>query len=139
MASALKIGQLARLAGVGVETIRFYGRQGLLAAPHRTANGYRQYPPETARQLCFIRRARRLGFSLPEIGELMDLAKPSRDRGQVKGCTEQKIAEIDWRLAELERMRAALSDLSCQCRRRPALDGARIVEALVGTDGNQHT
>jgi len=72
----ITIGRLARAADVGVETIRFYEREGLLAPPARTASGYRLYSPKTAERLGFIRRAKALGFSLAEIRELLELAPP---------------------------------------------------------------
>jgi DNA-binding transcriptional MerR regulator len=69
----LTIGQLADEAGVGVETIRFYERAGLLAEPGRLASGYRQYPPAAVERVKFLRRAQRLGFTLKEAKELLDL------------------------------------------------------------------
>ena len=66
------IGQLARRAGVGIETVRFYEREGLIPEPPRRPSGYRDYPPETVTRIVFIRRAKDLGFSLKEINELLD-------------------------------------------------------------------
>lgn len=71
---ALTIGQLARHAGVGVETIRFYEREGLLAEPERRPSGYRQYPAEVVRRVRFIRHAKELGFTLREIQGLLELS-----------------------------------------------------------------
>lgn len=76
---ALTIGQVARQAGVGVETVRFYERQGLLAPPERTTSGYRQYEEEAIWRLRFIRRAKELGFTLNEIKELLSMRRqPTR-------------------------------------------------------------
>ena len=71
--AGLTIGELAKRAGVGVETVRFYEREGLVAPPPRTGSGYRQYPADTVSRLRFIQRAKELGFSLREIGELISL------------------------------------------------------------------
>ena len=70
---SLSIGQLAKQAGVGVETVRFYEREGLLAEPERRQSGYRQYQNDTVQRLLFIRRAKELGFTLKEIKELLKL------------------------------------------------------------------
>ncbi len=126
----ITIGRLAKAAGVGVETIRFYEREGLLAAPSRTASGYRQYPPETAERLGFIRRAKALGFSLAEIQELLHLANPTGDRARVKTLADHKLAEIDQRVEELQRMRRALSELTRQCSGHGPVEGCPIIEAL---------
>lgn len=76
----LTIGRLAKAAEIGVETIRFYEREGLLDEPPRTASGYRLYPSGVVQQLGFIRRAKVLGFTLAEIRELLALAEPAGDR-----------------------------------------------------------
>jgi MerR family mercuric resistance operon transcriptional regulator len=98
----LTIGQLARQAGVGVETIRFYEREGLLAEPGRLPSGYRQYPPDAVERVKFIRRAQRLGFTLRESRELLDL-RDDPDAGQVdvRERATDKLADIDARIAEL--------------------------------------
>ena len=127
---ALTIGRLADAASVGVETIRFYEREGLLEIPERTPGGYRLYPPETAERLAFIRRAKALGFSLAEIRELLGLAQPEGDRARVKALTEHKLAEIDRRIEELRRMREALADLNRQCSGHGPVEGCPIIEAL---------
>jgi len=126
----LTIGRLAAAAGVGVETIRFYEREGLLPSPARTASGYRQYEPATAQRLGFIRRAKALGFSLAEIRELLGLAEPDGERARVKALTRGKLAEIDQRIVELQRMRAALAELERQCSGHGPVAGCPIIEAL---------
>ncbi|MDZ7829019.1 MAG: MerR family DNA-binding protein [Halofilum sp. (in: g-proteobacteria)] len=128
--STLSIGRLAKSTGVGVETIRFYEREGLLEAPARTASGYRQYTPDAVSRLGFIRRAKQLGFSLGEIRELLSLAGAEGDRAQVKALTEHKLAEIERRIEELHRMRAALAELNRQCSGRGPVAGCPIIEAL---------
>lgn len=133
---SLTIGRLARAAGVGVETIRFYEREGLLPAPARTASGYRQYPLDTVDRLGFIRRAKHLGFSLGEIRELLGLAHANGERARVKAITEQKLAGIERRIEELSRMRAALAELNRQCSGHGPVEGCPIIEAL--TDEESH-
>ena len=133
--TAVTIGRLAKATGVGVETIRFYEREGLLEAPRRTASGYRQYPPETAERLGFIRRAKALGFSLAEIQELLQFAAPTTDRARVKALADHKLAEIDQRIEDLQRMRRALSDLTRQCSGHGPVAGCPIIEALNEDDG----
>jgi MerR family transcriptional regulator, copper efflux regulator len=128
--SAMTIGRVARLADVGVETIRFYEREGLIEEPPRRASGYRQYPTDTVDRLRFIRRAKGLGFTLKEIKELMSLRDGSgRRRGEVRALAEAKMRDIDQRLARLQAMRSALHVLveSCACGRRPTCP---ILEAL---------
>ncbi len=81
----LTIGKVARRAGVGVETIRFYEREGLITAPSRGVSGYRRYPEETVSRIRFVRRAKALGFSLREVRELLSLrVDPERSSAEVK-------------------------------------------------------
>ncbi|MDW7709918.1 MAG: MerR family DNA-binding protein [Deferrisomatales bacterium] len=109
------IGQVAKAAGVGVETVRFYERKGLVARPARAERGFRRYPPETVSRVRFIRRAKKLGFTLREIAELLDLrADPSCD--EVRARAEGKLADITGKIASLERMRAVLEELVGRCR-----------------------
>ena len=94
--ASLTLGQLAQRARVGVETIRFYEREGLIPEPPRRPSGYRDYPPETVDRIVFIRRAKELGFTLKEINELLELrVRPRRNCSQVKQSADAKIAGID--------------------------------------------
>jgi MerR family transcriptional regulator, copper efflux regulator len=130
----LTIGQLARRAGVGVETVRFYERQGLLDEPARRESGYRQYPEEAVRRLRFIKRAKGLGFTLKEIAELLALRHdPDGDTADVKRRAETKIADIDARIHDLQRTRAALLKLVHACPGEGPLGDCPILEALEGT------
>src|SRR6266568_3332545 len=106
--NTLSIGQVARRAGVGVETVRFYEREGLLEEPPRRASGYRQYSEEVVTRLRFIKRAQQLGFSLKEISELLLRVDAQTSCEEVKGRTEAKIAEVERKMVELQRMRQAL-------------------------------
>src|SRR5947209_13490662 len=110
------IGQVAHRAGVGVETVRFYERQGLLEEPPRRASGYRQYSEQVVKRLHFIKRAKLLGFSLKEITELLMLRVDKQNACEaVKLRTEEKIAEVERKLVELQRMRQALLQVASLC------------------------
>ena len=117
----LTIGKVARLAGVGVETIRFYERKGLIERPERKrgpfgCQGYREYPVETVNRLRFIRRAKALGFSLREIKELLELrVAPGTTCADVRRRAQAKVAEIDEKIEQLKRIREALNRLSQEC------------------------
>ena len=114
--NTLSIGQVARQAGVEVETIRFYEREGLLEEPPRRVSGYRQYSEQVVTRLRFIKRAQQLGFSLKEISELLLLrvdAQTSCD--EVKQRTEVKLAEVERKMVELRRMRQALLQVASLC------------------------
>ena len=133
----LSIGQVAHRAGVGVETVRFYEREGLLEEPPRRASGYRQYSEEVVTRLRFIKRAQQLGFSLKEIGELLLLRVDAQTScEEVKGHTEAKIAEVERKLVELQRVRQALLQVHSLCTgqgptgRCPMLDALNQQEML---------
>ena len=129
--SALTIGQVARRAGVGIETIRFYERAGLIADPPRRASGYRAYPPEVVARIDFIRRAKELGFTLKEVGELLELkVHPRRSCATVKKNAEAKIADIDQKVSLLRKMRRSLLALTKACDARTPTDECPILESL---------
>ena len=112
----MTIGQLAHSAGVGVETVRFYERKGLLEEPSRAVSGYRQYPPGSLTRLRFIRQAKELGFTLPEIQELLSLrASPEASCAEVRQRIQAKIANVQDRIDSLERMKRALSRMAALC------------------------
>ncbi|MBI2897941.1 MAG: heavy metal-responsive transcriptional regulator [Deltaproteobacteria bacterium] len=128
---SMTIGQVANAAGVGVETVRFYEREGLLAKPPRRPSGYRQYPPVAVRRIRFIKRAKDLGFTLGEIRELLALrVDPRTTCGDVRDRAEAKIADIDGKLLALQRMRAALVDLTKACSGRGPTSECPILDAL---------
>jgi len=112
-ARPLTIGQLAAAGGVGVETIRFYQRRGLLREPTRE-NGIRRYGSEDLRRLRFIRQAQTAGFSLAEIRELLDL-DATDDRARARELANGRVAALDSKIAELIRARAALNRLATEC------------------------
>ena len=130
--TAMTIGRLARKAGVGVETIRFYERKGLIEQPPRPRDGgYRVYPEETAHRIRFIRQAQELGFSLREVQDLLSLrADPKSDSADVRARAAAKLAEVTRKITELERIRGALEDLIAACPGRGALRNCSIMETL---------
>jgi len=131
----LTIGQIARRAGVGVETVRFYEREGLLEEPDRRESGYRQYTEEVIFRLRFIRRAKELGFTLKEIRELMAFRRdPSATRADVRQQAKAKIADIEAKIRDLQRMKEALVKLTASCRGHGPASGCPILEALDGQD-----
>ena len=127
----LTTGRLARLADVGVETIRFYERQGLLDEPPRGESGYREYAPETVKRLRFIRRAKELGFTLREIKELLTLrVMPGATCADVRRRAEAKRQDIAEKIRSLEKMDAALAKLSRSCRGKGPVGDCPILDAL---------
>lgn len=124
------IGQAAQDAGVGVETIRFYEREGLIEQPIK-GTGYRTYSPELVARIRFIRQAQRIGFSLKETQELLALrANPAADCAEVRAQAQHKIAEVDEKISELLRVRAALEAVVASCPGRGGLEDCTILEAL---------
>jgi len=133
----LTIGKVARLAGVGVETIRFYERERLIEDPPRSASGYRQYPQETVKQILFTRRAKELGFTLKEIKELLSLRFDSgADCRVMKERAGSKLANIEAKIAELEKMRNALVTLTSACQEDLMLTECPILEYLESKNQN---
>src|SRR5690606_9903637 len=111
----ITIGILARQAGVGVETVRFYQRKELLREPN--ANGsVRTYSEDDVQRIIFIKKAQELGFSLAEVKELLELnTKPRMTCGAVKQKTQEKLKEIATKIEDLQRMKASLEKLSNAC------------------------
>ncbi len=113
MKSDMTIARLGAAGGVGVETVRYYQRRGLLGVPP-SAGAVRRYGPEDLRRLLFIRRAQAAGFTLEEIGELLALDRTG-DRARVRELAADRIAALDAKIAELEASRAALDRLRSTC------------------------
>jgi len=127
----MTIGKVARAASMGIDTIRFYEREGLIEKPARSASGYRHYRPEVVARLRFIRQAKELGFSLKEIKDLLSLrVRAGCSCGDVKARAELKIADIDRRMAQLKRVRQALAKLAAACSGRGPTSECPILEAL---------
>ena len=130
-APRLTIGRVARAAGVGIDTIRYYEREGLLPEPERRLSGYRDYTPDAVTRLRFIRRAKELGFTLEEIRELLALSA-DRERGVrgVKQRAEARLVEIERRIRELKRVQRGLKSLIDACPGHGALESCPILTAL---------
>ena len=125
----LTIGAVAKSCGVNVETVRYYQRRGLLEAPRRPAGGVRRYGEDAVRRLRFIRRAQALGFTLGQIAELLRLER-TPDCERARKLAAAKLADVELRLADLERMRQTLAVLvrACAAGRDPR--SCPIVESL---------
>lgn len=130
---ALTIGQLAELAGVTPETIRYYEREGVLPTPARSGAGsYRRYHAADAQRLRFIRRARVLGFSLDEVRELLSLAgaDPAQPCTDVNRIARAHLTQVDDKLAQLTALRSELAAVIDRCGGIVPLSQCRILEAL---------
>jgi len=110
----MTIGKLAAGGGVGVETVRFYQRRGLLTLPARAGSGFREYTEDDARRLAFIRRARQLGFTLGEIGDLLGSAEGGSADGVVRAA-EAKLTAIGEQIQELTLLQCRLRRLVTVC------------------------
>ena len=126
------IGRLAKTAGIGVQTVRFYERRGLLAQPRRDGSAYRRYTSDHVTRIRFIRKAQKLGFSLKEIGTLLDMsAATGTTCASLKQQADRKVEEIVSKIKDLERMRSALQALSRACGvDRRAMMRCRILECF---------
>ncbi len=128
---SLTIGKVARLAEIGVETMRFYERAGLIEEPPRLASGYRQYPTNAVDRVRFIKRAKELGFSLKEIKELLSLrAAPRAKCADIRQQALRKIQDIDEKTDTLRRMRKALAKLVAECEGSRPVTECPILESL---------
>ena len=127
----LTIGQVAAAVDVNIQTIRYYERRGLFAAPRRTPSGYRQYTEDAISRLRFIKHAQELGFSLKEIQELLGLrVRHGAACDAVERKTRQKIQLVQQRINDLQRMKRTLEHLAAACTDRRPTDDCPILEAL---------
>ena len=127
----LKIGDVAREAGVGVETIRFYERKGLIDQPSRPGSGFRRYDAQMPRRIRFIRHAQELGFSLREIRDLFYLrVDPNVSCGDVKAKALAKLTEVEQKLASLGRIRETLLAITRSCAGEGPTTECPILDAL---------
>lgn len=134
----MKIGDLARRVGVPVDTVRHYERDGLLPPPVRRASGYREYGEPDVARLVFVLRAKRLGFSLVEIRELLELADAEADpTGRLTTAAAAKLAQIEDRIGQLVRIRDALRQVLDARGEPDALAGHPLRSALLGSTGNR--
>lgn len=125
------IGKIAKQAGVGVETIRFYEREGLIKQPKKAVNqGFRLYQLEDAQKVRFIKRAQELGFTLKEVKELLKLNSSRQATCEdVRLKAEAKREEIEAKIADLERMKKSLKAMELACRKSPEMVACCKIEA----------
>jgi Hg(II)-responsive transcriptional regulator len=127
----LRTAQVAELAGVNVETLRFYERKGILPEPPRRASGYREYPPETVERVRFVKRAQELGFSLSEVQDLLGLRETAGAKSvRVRRVAEAKLEEIDLKIRDLEAMKQSLTELLCACDGKTSVASCPIIASL---------
>ena len=129
MKSRMTIGKLAEAAGVGVETVRFYQRSGLLPEPERPMSGYREYADDDARRIRFIKRAQTLGFSLEDIAGLLRLDGPQTCM-VTHDLALEKLHVVEEKIAALASIRDALQQLVWQCERKHKSCTCPIIESL---------
>ncbi len=128
---SLTIKKVADQAGVGIETIRFYERKGLINKPERTLSGYRIFSKKDAKQVRFIKRAQELGFSLAEIKELLSLKKSTLTvRNDVYKKTHQKVQIISEKIASLQKIKFTLEQLLECCKGEGDIRECPILEAF---------
>ncbi len=114
----MRIGRAAELAGVAIDTIRYYERLGLLPKAPRTSSGYRIYAPEAVQRLRFIKRAQAFGFSLAEIKEILNLNSSSRSScARVLQMIDRKLEQLESKMAEMKKLKKELSTYRSACRR----------------------
>lgn len=131
----LTIGKVAKSTGFGIETVRYYEREGLIGPASRTESNYRIYREEDVARLRFIKHAKSLGFTLKEISELLALSHdPSMSKADVKRKTEDKIASIKAKIDDLCRILNALSQLNAQCDGHGPLGDCPILKTLADDD-----
>jgi len=105
----MRTGELAELAGVNIQTLRYYERRGLIATPARSNGGHRTYPPDTVALIGVIKAAQRLGFTLDEIVDLLDASRDGHRTPDLRQRAVDKLAEIDQKLADLTAIRGTLA------------------------------
>jgi MerR family transcriptional regulator, copper efflux regulator len=128
----LRIGRLARLANVNVQTLRFYEREGLLSKPYCRLSGYREYPAEAVGLVILIKRIQVLGFTLKDIKAIMAFRQsPSTTLGDVASRLESKIGEIDAKIGELQKLRNNLRKIVKSHRQGSARPFAPLFEDYV--------
>jgi MerR family transcriptional regulator, copper efflux regulator len=130
---SIGIGSLAKRAGVGIDTVRYYERAGLLAPSRRLASGYRRYTDLELARLRFIRRAQALGFTLTEVRELLALSA-RRDVARVKRSAQAKLVAVEKKIAALEKVREGLATLVAACPGHGRAADCPILKALGGED-----
>jgi Hg(II)-responsive transcriptional regulator len=135
--SKFTISKAATASGVGVETIRFYERRGLIEQPRPTATAFREYPPSVVERIRFIKRSQELGFTLDEISELLILSdRAGESRNAVRELASKKLDAIKNKIADLQRMELTLSKLVHDCSGRGPVAGCPIIQAITGNESH---
>jgi MerR family transcriptional regulator, mercuric resistance operon regulatory protein len=127
----LTIGAVAKAAGVNVETIRFYQRRELLPTPRRRYGSIRRYDAADVARLKFVKAAQRLGFSLDQVRQLLILEDGTHCR-EAAGLAAQQLADVRAKIADLNRIAAALSKLVGECRAHRGNVSCPLIAALHG-------
>lgn len=135
IAGSFTIGTLARAAGVGIETVRFYQRKGLLAQPNRPAGGIRHYDADDLARLRFVKAAQRLGFSLNDVRELLRLQDGTHCAEAALIATRQ-LDDVRDKIASLRAMQTALTGLTRECRTRRGSVTCPLISALRRSSGS---
>jgi len=123
------VGKLAEMAGVNVETIRYYQRIGLLPLPKRDHGSIRRYSADDLKRISFVKRAQALGFSLDEVALLLGLSD-GRHCAETKALAEKKLALVEGKISDLAAMRASLKGLIAKCTKGSRGCGCPIIDAL---------
>ena len=137
----MTIGKLAEQCGIGVETVRYYERRGLIAEPQRTKSGYRRYADDAVDRIRFIVSAKELGFTLGEISGLLSIStegegvEGTTDCDSVRALAEEKRNDIERRIRMLKSIRRTLDELIGACERNEATGSCPIIRSLVSSDG----
>jgi Hg(II)-responsive transcriptional regulator len=131
----MRTAQIAEEAGVNIETLRYYERRGLLPEPQRLDSGYRAWGPDAVRTVRFVKRAQRLGFTLREIDSLLDLAAGGPENCEAaRLLANEKLAQLDQKLAELSAMRDSLVQLVDSCARPRTQRECPLLHAFAAED-----
>ncbi|MGH9966779.1 MAG: MerR family DNA-binding protein [Pyrinomonadaceae bacterium] len=134
----LKIGEVAKISGIGVEALRFYERSGLLGRPARTESGYRMYDPEVLERLDFIKRAQLLGFALDEIKQIIAEKQTGESPcGAVRNIVRARLNELDERMREMRRYRRELAITLAEWDKTGAVEG-HICGLIEGSNLKHH-
>ncbi len=134
----MKIGEVAKAAGVGIDAVRFYERERLLPEPARRPSGYREYSSDAVMDLRFIKRAKELGFSLKEISELLSIeSEPASTAGDIKRLAEEKLADLDDKIRSLQRMKRALRKVAESCPGSGPTSDCSILQSLTNDGRNR--
>lgn len=134
MLDAMRTHEVADQAGVNTQTLRYYERRGLLAEPPRSPSGYRNYPARAVDLLRFVKRGQELGFTLREIGELLQLADGGPDScDRARALAGTHMADLDRKITDLTRMRAGLGELVATCERPRAARSCPLLTAIGAT------